>query len=62
MYGSPLALCPVCKEYVALDETPKECAAQHHCDTPSSHCPLRKFFTGTQSCDRWREKEERNKQ
>lgn len=41
---SPLEECPVCKEYVLLDQAQKECAREHHCK--NVECPLMKFFTG----------------
>ncbi|HXX82515.1 MAG TPA: hypothetical protein VEN29_00895 [Casimicrobiaceae bacterium] len=45
MFGSPFAFCPVCKEYVLLDQTHRECAHQHQC-TGVPPCPLERFFSG----------------
>ena len=41
---SPMELCPICKEYVLLDQSHAECALEHHCQNHG--CPLAKFFTG----------------
>jgi hypothetical protein len=45
MFGSPFEFCPVCKEYVLLDQTHRECAREHHCND-DSQCPLKSFFGG----------------
>ena len=44
LIDSPLEICPVCNEYVFLDQTQKECAREHHCK--NVECPLQRFFTG----------------
>lgn len=41
---SSFQLCPVCNEYVLLDQSRRECAGEHACE--ASACPLKKFFTG----------------
>jgi len=41
---SPIAPCPVCKEYVLTDQTQAECAREHGCTQPD--CPLRSWFSG----------------
>lgn len=46
MFNSPLEYCPHCRQYVALDSTPKECAAKYRCGVEV--CPLRAHFTGRQ--------------
>ncbi len=43
MHNSPLHLCPVVKQYVALDEGHVECASEHGC-TPLAACPLARYF------------------
>ncbi len=48
MFNSPLELCPVCKAYVALDQTPSECAAEHCCNQAAT-CPLAKLFAAVAS-------------
>jgi hypothetical protein len=45
MFDSPFDHCPRCGEMVVLDQTHKECAQEHHCDT-SIPCPLQKQFCG----------------
>ena len=42
MFNSPLQYCPLCKEYVELDQTIEECAAKHGCRGHS--CPLAPQF------------------
>lgn len=44
LIDSPLEICPVCNEYVFLDQTQKECAREHHCKNVD--CPLERFFVG----------------
>jgi hypothetical protein len=44
MLDSPFEYCPLCREYVLLDQTAQECAREHHCSL--HECPLRKLFTG----------------
>jgi hypothetical protein len=43
MFNSPLEYCTVCRMYVALDQTQRECAAEHDC-TPQQPCPLAHLF------------------
>lgn len=50
MFGSPFELCPVCKEYVLLDQTHRECAREHRC-CDVSQCPLKRFFGGIEFGD-----------
>ena len=45
MFDSPFEFCPVCKAYVVLDQTLRECAREHQCHDVSK-CPLQRFFTG----------------
>lgn len=47
MYDSPLAYCPRCRQYVALDCSSAERAARYQCGGGS--CPLEPYFTGTQA-------------
>ena len=50
MFGSPFEYCSVCKEYVLLDQTHRECAREHRC-ADDSKCPLRRFFVGIEFHD-----------
>lgn len=43
MFDSPLHYCPACKQYVALDQTMDQCAAQH-CGHAHG-CPLAHHFS-----------------
>ena len=45
MFDSPFEYCNVCKEYVLLDQTKRQCAVEHRC-ADRAHCPLARFFTG----------------
>ena len=45
MFDSPIGPCPVCGQYVVLDQTQAECAREHHCDS-ALPCPLQDCFTG----------------
>ena len=45
MFDSPFDFCTVCKAYVLLDQTQRECAREHAC-AKVRHCPLDRFFTG----------------
>jgi hypothetical protein len=38
MFDSPIDWCRVCKDWVALDQTPAECARGHNC--ADRQCPL----------------------
>lgn len=49
LFDSPLEVCPVCDEYVFLDQTQKECAREHRC--VNVECPLQRFFTGREMHD-----------
>lgn len=44
MFDSPFAPCPLCGEMVLLDQTQRECAAEHRCG--QRECPLANYFTG----------------
>jgi hypothetical protein len=44
MFNSPLEYCPRCCQYVALDLTQRECAAEHQCG--KELCPLENHFMG----------------
>ena len=44
MYDSPLAYCAVCKAWVALDQTQRECAERQPCRLGPGECPLASFF------------------
>jgi hypothetical protein len=44
MFDSPFEYCPLCGEVVLLDQTRRECAAEHNCGRVE--CPLARFFTG----------------
>jgi hypothetical protein len=41
---SPFEICPVCDEYVFLDQSYRQCAREHHCG--NMKCPLEHFFLG----------------
>ena len=44
LIDSPFEICPVCDEYVFLDQTYRECAREHHCG--NMKCTLQRFFEG----------------
>ena len=44
LFDSPFEVCPVCDEYVLLDQSQSECAREHHCEHVK--CPLARFFVG----------------
>lgn len=44
LIDSPFEVCPVCDEYVLLDQTQGQCAREHGCQNVK--CPLQRFFTG----------------
>ncbi len=44
LIDSPFEICPVCDEYVFLDQTHPQCAHEHHCG--NIKCPLERFFVG----------------
>jgi hypothetical protein len=43
---SPFEVCPVCDEYVFLDQSYEQCAREHGCGHGS--CPLVRYFSGTE--------------
>ncbi len=45
MFDSPFEFCALCREYVLLDQTQKQCAREYAC-APATLCPLDRFFTG----------------
>jgi len=45
MFDSPFEYCPVCRQYVLLDQTHRECAHEHGCGSTAA-CPLQRLFTG----------------
>jgi hypothetical protein len=49
MFDSPLEFCSVIKEYVALDQTPRDCRIQHRCE--AARCPLESLFPGNEAAD-----------
>lgn len=44
-FDAPIERCPVCKEYVLMDQAQQECAGEHSCDK-GEKCPLAHYFTG----------------
>jgi hypothetical protein len=44
MFDSPFTYCPRCGEMVLLDQTQRECAAEHRCG--DIECPLGEIFSG----------------
>jgi len=44
MFNSPLHHCPACRQYVALDQSQRECASEHGC-SPEQPCPLAHLFS-----------------
>ena len=44
MFDSPMEHCPVCGNYVALDQPQAECAIRQNCPE-GTVCPLFKAFT-----------------
>jgi len=45
MFFSPFEGCRICKEYVLLDQTQRDCAREHDCKV--ENCPLARFFAQT---------------
>ena len=41
---SSFEICPMCDEYVFLDQTYRQCVHEHHCG--NIKCPLERFFVG----------------
>ena len=50
MFDSPFEFCAVCREYVLLDQTKRQCAREHRC-AGMAKCPLQKYFTGIEFRD-----------
>ena len=50
MFDSPFEFCAVCREYVLLDQTKRQCAREHRC-AGVAKCPLQKYFTGIEFRD-----------
>jgi hypothetical protein len=44
MFDSPFEYCAHCRQYVLLDQTQRQCAAEQCCGIEA--CPLHKYFTG----------------
>jgi|WetSurSiteA1Bulk_404760.scaffolds.fasta_scaffold769165_1 hypothetical protein len=44
MFDSPFTYCAKCGEMVLLDQTRRECAAEHRCGDVA--CPLAELFSG----------------
>jgi hypothetical protein len=45
MFDSPFDFCNVCRGYVLLDQTVRQCAREHGCGAEAT-CSLAKYFTG----------------
>jgi len=45
MFDSPFEFCTVCRSYVLLDQTQRQCAHEHGCAN-AAPCPLQRYFTG----------------
>ena len=56
LIDSPFEVCPVCDEYVFLDQTQAQCAREHHCE--SIKCPLKRFFASGEESDDDRKRQE----
>ena len=57
MFDSPFEYCLVCRAYVLLDQTQRQCGREHSC-TAVSKCPLQRFFTGMEFRERSPRKKE----
>ncbi len=44
LIDSPFEICPVCEEYVFLDQTYRQCAREHHCGKHG--VPVATFLVG----------------
>ena len=44
MFDSPFEFCIVCKHYVVLDQSKKQCAREENCH--ALVCPLERYFVG----------------
>jgi len=49
LFDSPFEVCPMCDEYVFLDQSQRQCAQEHHCE--NIKCPLQRFFVGREMHD-----------
>jgi hypothetical protein len=47
MLDSPFGYCAVCRAYVLLDLTRRQCAREHCC-TAATKCPFERCFTGVE--------------
>ena len=45
MFDSPFEFCAVCRAYVLLDQTQRQCAHEHGCAAVAA-CPLQPCFIG----------------
>jgi len=45
MFDSPFEYCAVCRAYVLLDQTQRQCAREHSCAAVAK-CLLQRYFTG----------------
>jgi hypothetical protein len=45
MFDSPFEFCRVCREFVLLDQTQRQCAREHGC-ADAAACPFHRYFTG----------------
>jgi hypothetical protein len=45
MFDSPFEFCAVCRAYVLLDQTQRQCGHEHGCALATA-CPLQHYFTG----------------
>jgi hypothetical protein len=45
MLDTPFEFCTVCRDYVLLDTTQRQCAREHQC-ADAVKCPLQRYFTG----------------
>jgi hypothetical protein len=45
VFDSPFEFCAVCRGYVLLDQTKRQCAREHRC-AGVAKCPLERYFTG----------------
>ena len=50
MFDSPFDYCPVCRDFVLIDTTQRQCAQEHACPAKLT-CPFGRFFTGMEFRD-----------
>jgi hypothetical protein len=50
MFNSPLHYCPACRQYVALDQSRRECASEHGC-SPEQLCPMAHLFSARERAE-----------